>query len=100
MAPGGDLGPNYNPATGAGRDNSYLSYATIPGGKYGYKAGTTIASPKVAGLAGVIIAQHGKDKLKPAQVKHIIQSSSEDVFKTGYDKYSGFGLIDAVDALD
>ncbi|WP_224076548.1 S8 family peptidase [Planococcus chinensis] len=100
MAPGGDLGPNYDPVTKTGRDNSYLSYATIPGGKYGYKAGTSMAAPKVAGLAGVIIAQHGKDKLKPAQVKHIIQSSSEDVFKTGYDKYSGFGLIDAVDALD
>lgn len=100
MAPGGDLGPNYDPATGTGRDNSYLAYATVPGGKYGYKGGTSMAAPKVAGLAGVIIAQHGKDKLTPSQVKHIIQSSSEDVFKAGYDKYSGFGLIDAVESLD
>lgn len=100
MAPGGDLGPNYDPVTKTGRDNSYLAYATIPGGKYGYKAGTSMAAPKVAGLAGVIIAQHGKDQLSPAQVKHLIQSSSEDVFKTGYDKYAGFGLIDAEEALD
>lgn len=100
MAPGGDLGPNYDPVAKTGRDNSYLAYATIPGGKYGYKAGTSMAAPKVAGLAGVIIAQHGKDQLTPAQVKHLIQSSSEDVFKTGYDKYAGFGLIDAEEALD
>ncbi|WKA53131.1 S8 family serine peptidase [Planococcus shixiaomingii] len=100
MAPGGDLGPNYDPVTKLGRDNSYLAYATVPGGKYGYKGGTSMAAPKVAGLAGVIIAQHGKDKLNPAQVKQIIQSSSEDIFKKGYDAQSGFGLVNAVDALD
>lgn len=99
MAPGGDLGPNYNPATGAGRDNTYLCYATIPGGGYGYKGGTSMAAPKVAALAGIIIAKHGKDKISPAQVKHIIQSSTEDVFKKGYDEYSGHGLINAVNAL-
>ncbi|ANX11738.1 hypothetical protein ABE41_006930 [Fictibacillus arsenicus] len=100
LAPGGDLGPNYDPATGAGRDNTYLCLATIPGGGYGYKGGTSMAAPKTAALAGVIIAQHGKDKLNPAQVKSIIQSSSEDVFKRGYDGESGFGLINAVDALN
>ncbi|WP_231688022.1 S8 family serine peptidase [Bacillus sp. FJAT-18017] len=100
MAPGGDLGPNYDPVTKTGRDNSYLALATIPGGGYGYKAGTSMAAPKVAGLAGVIIAQHGKDALKPAQVKAIIQQSAEDVFKPGYDENSGFGLINAVNALN
>lgn len=98
MAPGGDLGPNYDPETGLGRDNSYLCLAPVPGG-YGYKGGTSMAAPKVAALAGVIIAQHGKDNLKPAQVKHIIQRSSEDVFKPGYDEKAGHGLIDAVNAL-
>jgi lantibiotic leader peptide-processing serine protease len=99
LAPGGDLGPNYDPATGAGRDNTYLCLAPVPGG-YGYKGGTSMAAPKTAALAGVIIAQHGKDKLNPAQVKSIIQSSTEDVFKSGYDGESGFGLINAVDALN
>ncbi|OOE12445.1 S8 family peptidase [Fictibacillus arsenicus] len=100
IAPGGDLGPNYDPATGAGRDNTYLCLAPVLGGKYGYKGGTSMAAPKTAALAGVIIAQHGKDKLSPAQVKSIIQSSTEDVFKSGYDGESGFGLINAVDALN
>ncbi|MBX9972631.1 S8 family serine peptidase [Cytobacillus firmus] len=99
MAPGGDLGPNYDPNTGTGRDNTYLALATIPGGGYGYKGGTSMAAPKVAALAGVIIAKHGKDQISPAQVKQIIQSSSEDIFKPGYDEQSGHGLINAVNAL-
>ncbi|MEK3807536.1 S8 family serine peptidase [Bacillus sp. FSL H8-0547] len=99
IAPGGDLGPNYDPATGAGRDNSYLCLATTLNGGYGYKAGTSMAAPKAAALAGVIIAQHGKDKLSPSQVKHIVQSSSVDLFKNGYDGEAGHGLINAVNAL-
>lgn len=99
MAPGGDLGPNYDPVTKTGRDNSYLCYSTVPGGGYAGYAGTSMASPKTAALAGIIIAKHGKDNLSPSQVKHIIQKSSEDVFKNGYDGKSGFGLINAVNAL-
>lgn len=108
MAPGGDLGPNYDPSTGAGRDNNYLAWSTVPlldanknviGHGYGGKGGTSMAAPKVAALAGVVIAKHGKDQLNPAQVKAIIQSSSEDVFKSGYDAESGHGLINAVNAL-
>ncbi|QNG60829.1 S8 family serine peptidase [Bacillus sp. PAMC26568] len=98
IAPGGDLGPNYNPANGTGRDNSYLCLSTVPGG-YGYKGGTSMAAPKVAALAGVIIAKHGKDQLSPSKIKHIIQTSSVDLFKNGYDGQSGHGLINAVNAL-
>ncbi|MFC7371463.1 S8 family serine peptidase [Fictibacillus iocasae] len=100
MAPGGDYGLKYaetrNPLDA---DRTKLCLATVPGGGYGYKAGTSMAAPKVAALAGVIIAQHGKDVLSPSQVKHILQSSSDDVFKTGYDGESGFGLVNAVNAL-
>lgn len=108
MAPGGDLGPNYNPSTGEGRDNSYLALSTIPlfnankeviGHGYGYKGGTSMAAPKTAALAGVVIAKHGKDKLTPSQVKAIIQNSAEDLLKPGYDEQTGHGLINAVNAL-
>lgn len=109
MAPGGDLGPNYDPSTGLGRDNAYLAYSTVPvldannnviGHGYAGYGGTSMAAPKTAALAGVIIAKHGKDQLSPSQVKSIIQQSSEDVFKPGYDGESGFGLINAVNALN
>ncbi|GGE04157.1 serine protease [Marinithermofilum abyssi] len=108
MAPGGDLGPHYDPITKTGRDPSYLCLSTVPvvdqqgnviGHGYARYAGTSMAAPKVAGVAGVIIAKHGKNQLSPSQVKSIIQQSSEDIYKTGYDAESGFGYVNAVSAL-
>lgn len=108
MAPGGDLGPNYDPVKKTGRDNSYLAWSTVPkldadynvvGHQYAGYAGTSMAAPKTAALAGVVIAKHGKDNISPAQVKSIIQNSTQDVFEPGYDAKSGFGLINAVKAL-
>ncbi|TCS96401.1 S8 family serine peptidase [Hazenella coriacea] len=109
MAPGGDLGPNYDPETGLGRDNSYLCLSTVPqvdakgnvtGHGYAFYAGTSMAAPKVAGVAGVIIAKHGKNNLKPAQVKAIIEQSAEDIYKKGKDAESGSGLANAYRALN
>lgn len=108
MAPGGDLGPNYDPTTGQGRDRSYLCLSTVPeldsngnvvGHGYAYYAGTSMASPKVAGVAGVIIAKHGKNKLTPAQVKQMIEQSAEDIYKQGKDAESGSGYVNAYKAL-
>ncbi|MBM7661657.1 subtilisin family serine protease [Bacillus mesophilus] len=101
IAPGGDYGTKWlETGDGADREINKLCLSTIPGGGYAYYAGTSMAAPKTAGLAGVIIAKYGKDVLSPAQVKHIIQSSSDDWFKPGYDGESGFGFINAVNALD
>lgn len=97
IAPGGDLGKDYV-ETGV-RDTTKLCLSTVPGGGYAFMGGTSMAAPKTAGLAGVIIAKYGKDVLSPAQVKHIIQSSADDWFKPGYDGQSGFGAINAVSAL-
>ncbi|MDN4522998.1 S8 family serine peptidase [Fictibacillus fluitans] len=99
MAPGGDYGLDWletrDPAL---RIGTKRCLSTVPGG-YAWMQGTSMASPKTAALAGVIIAQHGKDALSPSQVKHIIQKSADDVFKPGNDSYSGFGLINAENAL-
>jgi len=99
-APGGDYGLAWletrNPAL---RDGTLRCLSTVPGG-YAFYQGTSMAAPKVAGLAGVIIAKHGKDQLSPSQVKHIIQSSAIDINKPGYDEAAGHGLISAVNALN
>lgn len=99
IAPGGDYGTKWlETGNTADRDRNKLCLSTVPGG-YAFYAGTSMAAPKTAGLAGVIIAKYGKDVLSPAQVKHIIQSSADDWFKPGYDGESGFGAINAVSAL-
>ena len=48
-------------------------YATIPGGKYKYEQGTSMASPNVAGVAALIRSYY--PNLKANQVKQIIMTS-------------------------
>ncbi|WP_163102584.1 S8 family serine peptidase [Peribacillus alkalitolerans] len=99
IAPGGDYGTAWlETGDKALRDRNKLCLSTVPGG-YAFYAGTSMAAPKTAGLAGVIIAKYGKDVLSPSQVKHIIQNSADDWFKPGYDGESGFGSINAENAL-
>jgi subtilisin family serine protease len=99
-APGGDYGPNWAPGLPATlRDATKRTLNTYPGGGYAWMIGTSMAAPKTAALAGLIIAHHGKDVLSPSQVKSIIQTSATDLNKPGYDAESGHGLINAVNAL-
>ncbi|ASS77189.1 hypothetical protein CIG75_10495 [Tumebacillus algifaecis] len=99
-APGGDYGPLWAPGLDPSlRDANARTLNTYPGGGYAWMIGTSMASPKAAGLAGVIIAKAGKDKLTPAQVKNKIMSTTTDILDKGFDKYSGFGLINAKNAL-
>lgn len=99
-APGGDYGKDWVPGMDRSlRDPLKRCLSTVPGG-YAWYIGTSMAAPKTAALAGVIIAKHGKDELTPAQVKKIIQTTAIDINKNGYDAEAGFGLINAVNALD
>lgn len=99
-APGGDYGLAWlETGDRSLRDPYKRCLSTVPGGGYAWYIGTSMAAPKTAALAGVVIAKHGKDELSPAEVKHVIQSSAIDINKPGYDEESGFGLINAVNAL-
>ncbi|SFB14601.1 MULTISPECIES: S8 family serine peptidase [unclassified Bacillus (in: firmicutes)] len=100
IAPGGDYGTAWRANLDLTlREGNKRCLSTIPGG-YAWYIGTSMAAPKTAGLAGVIIAKYGKDVLSPSQVKHIIQSSADDWFKPGYDGESGHGAINALNALN
>jgi hypothetical protein len=60
--------------------------------------GTSQASPHVAGLAALLIAERGYDH-QPAAVKHAIEQSALDLGATGTDPYYGRGRIDVARAL-
>jgi thermitase len=71
-------------------------YSTIPGG-YGYKSGTSMASPLVAGLASLLFMQlhdsNGNGRLND-EVRTQIQATADDVGVSGI----GSGRINAYEA--
>ena len=68
-----------------------------------YWGGTSQATPLVAGIASLLLAQ--KPSRTPAEIKSIIQSTSEDQVGDpledieGWDKYYGYGRVNAFKAL-
>lgn len=108
-APGGDNGPLYA-STGdlSKRDFTYRALSTWPRylqpyfttnntQGYAYLHGTSMASPKVAGIAGVIKAAH--PDYTPSQVKALIEKTALDYGKVGHDELYGAGEANAYTAL-
>jgi subtilisin family serine protease len=59
--------------------------------------GTSQASPHVAGLAALLVAEHGHGN--PSQIKHLIEQSADDLGQRGTDPYYGRGRINVKKAL-
>ncbi|MCT4479843.1 S8 family serine peptidase [Peribacillus frigoritolerans] len=101
-APGGDYGPEYaetNDPAAADPSNLILStWPTYLGTSYEFNAGTSMATPQVAGIAGVIKAAH--PDYKPAQVTARIKQTAVDYGKKGQDALFGSGEANAYRALE
>ncbi|WP_027408450.1 S8 family serine peptidase [Anoxybacteroides tepidamans] len=107
-APGGDNGPVYD-ATGDlnKRDFHYRTLSTWPTymepyftsnlHSYALLHGTSMAAPKVAGIAGVIKAAH--PNYTPAQVATLIEQTAVDYGKPGHDALYGSGEANIYNAL-
>ncbi|WP_299536680.1 S8 family serine peptidase [uncultured Streptomyces sp.] len=112
-APGGDSTRYQTPDAPA---TSGLILSTLPGGGYGYKAGTSMASPHVAGVVALIKSKH--PYASPAAVKALLALEADatacgapydidadgaiDAVCEGGKQYNGFygaGVIDALDAV-
>ncbi|MGV9453217.1 S8 family peptidase [Streptomyces sp. NPDC003635] len=90
-APGGDSTRFQTPAPPA---TSGLILGTLPGGKWGYMAGTSMASPHVAGVAALIKSTH--PKAPPALVKALLYAEADATPCTDPYDIDGDGKIDAV----
>ncbi len=90
-APGGDSTRFQTPEPPA---TSGLILGTLPGGRWGYMAGTSMASPHVAGVAALI--QSTRPYLPPTAVKALLYAQADA--KACGDPYDidGDGEIDAV----
>ena len=75
-------------APGVGITSTYLGTSYVTGG-----AGTSFASPIVAGVAALVRTQH--PAWTPTQIAARIEGSATDIGPPGVDPYDGHGLVDA-----
>ncbi|PHR46161.1 MAG: hypothetical protein COA32_11420 [Fluviicola sp.] len=75
-------------------------YSTIPGNSYGTKQGTSMASPLVAGMAGLMLSLN--PSLSPDDIKACILSSADDIdgANPGFIGELGAGRINAQEAMN
>ncbi len=90
-APGGDSTALQTPAPPA---TSGLILGTLPGGRWGYMAGTSMASPHVAGVAALIKSRH--PYAPPALVKALLYAEADATACTKPYDIDNDGKADAV----
>ncbi|MER6624708.1 MULTISPECIES: S8 family serine peptidase [unclassified Streptomyces] len=90
-APGGDSTAYQKPEPPA---TSGLILGTLPGGSWGYMAGTSMASPHVAGVAALIRSTH--PHASPALVKALLYAEADATACTDPYDIDGDGKVDAV----
>jgi subtilisin family serine protease len=73
-------------------------YSTMPGGDYGYKNGTSMASPHLAGTAALVLAAY--PGWSNADVRTQLQNTADELGEPGRDPWYGFGLVDADEAAN
>ncbi|MBC7897288.1 MAG: S8 family serine peptidase [Cytophagaceae bacterium] len=64
---------------------------------YCWAAGTSMASPAVAGVAALIVGKN--PLLKPSEVRAILRASADDLGKPGNDDFYGRGRVNALRAV-
>jgi subtilisin family serine protease len=82
-------------APAVGIYSAYYDLANTTG--YAYMTGTSMASPFVTGLAGLVLSR--KPQLHANQVTALIEQTSFDLGAKGKDLYFGHGRVDAYRAL-
>jgi len=70
---------------------------TNTGGGYTTASGTSFASPVAAGVAALVMSANSQ--LKPVDVEKILFESADDLGAAGWDKYYGWGRVNAERAV-
>jgi len=87
------LAPTILPSTDISGNGGYQS-----GDYYLYFNGTSCATPYAAGFAALIKSKY--PTYTPAQIASLMKNTCIDVENAGWDRYSGYGLIDLQAALN
>jgi outer membrane protein assembly factor BamB/subtilisin family serine protease len=101
VAPGGDP---YVDQNGDGYPDGVLQQTFNPDTKdptdfgFWFFVGTSMAAPHVSGVAALVIAKYGD--IGPDKMRQKLQTTAEDHGTAGWDKYYGWGIVDAHKALE
>lgn len=71
--------------------------STVPSG-YDNFTGTSMAAPMVSAVAAMTYAVN--PNLTPSQMRNILCGTARDVGEQGYDYYTGYGVVNALDAVN
>ncbi|WP_018963760.1 S8 family peptidase [Coprothermobacter platensis] len=98
VAPGGDTSVDQN-HDGYGDGILQQTFPQGSPNSFGYYffQGTSMASPHVAGVAALVLSAH--PTYTNEQVRTAMQSTAKDLGTTGWDKYYGYGLVNAYAAV-
>lgn len=72
-------------------------FSTVPANGYDTFSGTSMATPHVTGVAGLLLAQ--RPTLTNHEVRQLLFQSADDLGEKGLDRQYGYGLVDAQQAL-
>jgi subtilisin family serine protease len=71
--------------------------SSIPGGGYGQKSGTSMASPHINGV--VALMREANPNIGVEEIKEIIYQTAYDLGDPGEDNNYGWGMVDAYEAV-
>jgi subtilisin len=83
--------------------------STMPGGLYGFKSGTSMATPHVTGAVALLMSTDAagtsydtnkNGKWDPAELRSRLQKTATDLGAAGKDDYYGYGLVNAYAAIN
>lgn len=72
-------------------------YSTLPDGKYGYMSGTSMASGVATAVAAYILSL--EPSLTVEELKEVMAQTATDIYTSGFDDYSGWGVVNLLDAV-
>lgn len=100
LSPFSSYGPEVELAAPGGGDRTPPEgniYSTVPGNRYAYMRGTSMAAPHVVGVAALVWSAN--PKLTAEQVRKILCDSADDLGSHGKDEKFGCGRVNAYKAV-